>query len=140
MLKQPILDQLHALRLPMMADTYHRLAQDPEVNGLTFDERFALLVDAEWISRQNRKLAKLLRDAHLRLPACPEDVDVQPPARTGSRLTAHVVGKSVGGAPSPRGRDWSYGRRQNLFCVRSRARRLSSGLPRPIPASAPTAG
>jgi len=79
MLKQPILDQLHALRLPMMANAYHRLAQDPETDGLTFDERFALLVDAEWISRQNRKLAKLLRDAHLRLPACPEDVDLQTP-------------------------------------------------------------
>lgn len=79
MLKQQTIDHLHTLRLPAMADAYHRLAQDPETEGLTFDERLGLLVDAEWISRQNRKLAKLLREAKLRLPACPEDVDLQTP-------------------------------------------------------------
>ncbi len=40
------------------------------------DERLGILVDAEFLARDNRKLARLLKDAALRIPsACLEDAD-----------------------------------------------------------------
>ena len=43
---------------------------------LGFDERLALLVDAEWTDRQNKRLDRLLRAAKLRLSgACLEDIE-----------------------------------------------------------------
>ena len=50
------------------------------MTGLAFDERFGLLVDAEWLDRQNKRLARNLREAKLRLSdACIEGIDY--PAR-----------------------------------------------------------
>ena len=50
------------------------------MTGLAFDERFGLLVDAEWMDRQNKRLARNLREAKLRLSdACIEGIDY--PAR-----------------------------------------------------------
>ncbi|MBK6809957.1 MAG: ATP-binding protein [Sandaracinaceae bacterium] len=49
------------------------------VGELPFDERLALLVEAEALSRENTRLAKLMREAKLRIPnACMEDVDYAP--------------------------------------------------------------
>lgn len=50
------------------------------MTDLAFDERFGLLVEAEWIDRQNKRLARSLREAKLRLSdACIEGIDY--PAR-----------------------------------------------------------
>jgi DNA replication protein DnaC len=52
---------------------------DPSMNELSFDERLALLVDAETLARDNKRLHKLLHDAKLRIPgACMEDVYLGP--------------------------------------------------------------
>ena len=42
---------------------------------VSFEERFALLVDRQWNWRQNRALERRLRDARLQGPACVEDID-----------------------------------------------------------------
>ncbi|MBF7084455.1 IstB-like ATP-binding domain-containing protein [Desulfallas sp. Bu1-1] len=46
---------------------------------LSFKERFGLLVEHEWTYRHNKRLARLLKRARLRLPACLEDIDYQQP-------------------------------------------------------------
>jgi DNA replication protein DnaC len=79
MLKQPTLDKLHGLRLSVMAQAWEDQERVPKVADLSFDERFALLVDAEHLARDNRRLGRLLRDANLRLrEACIEDVKALP--------------------------------------------------------------
>jgi DNA replication protein DnaC len=76
MLNAPTLEKLHALRLGTMAETWETQAKDVKAGDLSFDERFAMIVDAEYNARDNRKLARLLKDAELRIPsACLEDVD-----------------------------------------------------------------
>lgn len=76
MLNQPTLEKLHGLRLSVMAGTWQDHAKDPTIGSLTFDERFALLVEAEHMARDNRRLSRLLKNAELRYPnACIEDVD-----------------------------------------------------------------
>ncbi len=72
--RSQILDRLHFLRLPAMADAYER-QQGVESQELTFDERLGFLVDAEVLARQNRKLTRHLQEAKLRVPATPEEIN-----------------------------------------------------------------
>jgi len=75
MLTQPTLEQLNELRLHALARAWQAQHQDPTIDDLGFDERLALLVDAEWTDRQNKRLARLLREAKLRIAgACLEDI------------------------------------------------------------------
>jgi DNA replication protein DnaC len=76
MLNQPTLEKLQALRLTVMAEAWGTQSKNPKVSTLSFDERFGMLVDAEYMARDNRKLDRLLKDAQLRYPAaCIEDVE-----------------------------------------------------------------
>lgn len=79
MLTQPTVDRLRALRLGALADAYLAQQQDAEIAALDFDTRLGLLVDAEHLSRDNRKLARQLKAAKLRIgQACLEDLDYAP--------------------------------------------------------------
>jgi DNA replication protein DnaC len=75
MLNEPTLQKLRAMRLTGMAEALLAQQADPEVSDLSFDERFALLVDAEELFRDNNRRARLMRAAKLRIPsACVEDL------------------------------------------------------------------
>lgn len=77
MLNEPTLQKLYALRLGPMAEAWKNQQKDPTAGAMGFDERLALLVDAEFLARDNRRLARLLKDADLRVTgACLEDVEV----------------------------------------------------------------
>jgi len=58
MLKEPTIEKLRAMRLDGMAESWLAQQQDTGVTKLAFDERFALLVDAEWMHRENRRLSR----------------------------------------------------------------------------------
>jgi DNA replication protein DnaC len=75
MITAPTADRLAALRLRAMADAYRAQLHDPTMMALSFDERLALLVEAEHLARQHRLLDRRLKEANLRIPqACLEDV------------------------------------------------------------------
>jgi DNA replication protein DnaC len=79
MLTEPTLDRLRALHLGAMADAYRTQLQDPAIGVLSFDERIGLLIEAEHLSRENRKLTRRLKEAKLRMPnACLEDLEYAP--------------------------------------------------------------
>src|SRR5262250_476452 len=62
MLNQPTLEKLETLRLHGMAEAFRAQADPAQRDGLaalSFEERFALLVDQEWTWRQNRALSTL---------------------------------------------------------------------------------
>jgi DNA replication protein DnaC len=76
MLTEPTIEKLKAMRLDAMAAAWSEQNGKPDVNHLAFDERFGLLVDAEWLHRENKRLTTALRDAKLRIgAACVEDID-----------------------------------------------------------------
>jgi DNA replication protein DnaC len=76
MLQSPTIEKLHGLRRATMADAWQAQQRDAKIGALSFDERFSLLVDAEYQARDNRRLTRLLKDAQLRIPqACVEDVE-----------------------------------------------------------------
>jgi len=76
MLTEPTTEKLQAMRLDTMATTWRDQTGKPDVHKLAFDERFGMIVDAEWLQRENKRLATALRDAKLRISnACMEDID-----------------------------------------------------------------
>jgi DNA replication protein DnaC len=76
MLTEPTIEKLRALRLDAMATAWSEQQKSAEAMKLSFDERFGMLVDAEWLARENRRLRRVLKDAKLRLTeACIEDID-----------------------------------------------------------------
>ncbi len=79
MLDQQTLNQLRQLRLGGMVDALQQQREQPNTHDLSFEERLAFLVQREVLHRENRRLARLLRDAKLRLSACVEDIDYRHP-------------------------------------------------------------
>ena len=71
MLTEPTNEKLQAMRLDAMASTWRDQAGKPDVHKLAFDERFGMLVDAEWLHRENKRLATALREAKLRIAESP---------------------------------------------------------------------
>jgi DNA replication protein DnaC len=79
MLTEQTMEKLKSLRLDVFAATWAEQQKSPDHINLTFDERLGLLVDAECLQRENRRLDRLLREAKLRLgQACIENVDYGP--------------------------------------------------------------
>jgi DNA replication protein DnaC len=76
MLNEPTIEKLQVLRLQGMLAAWQEQGRHADVSGLGFDERFALLVEAEWLRRENERLVRNLREAKLRLAqASLEDLD-----------------------------------------------------------------
>src|SRR5512143_3639544 len=76
MLNPPTLETLHTLKLAAMATAWTTQQADAAVTGLSFDERFGLLVEAEWVARENLRLTRTLQAAKLKLSqACVEAID-----------------------------------------------------------------
>lgn len=76
MLINQTLEKLHTLRLTGMADALaDQLAHPDRYGELDFTTRLGLLVDREAQDRDNRRLTRNLKTAHLRAQACVEDID-----------------------------------------------------------------
>ncbi len=79
-LTAPTLDKLQSLKLDAMAHAWTEQHHHAELTSLAFDERFGLLVEAEWLARDNKRVTRALKEAKLKLPhACLEAIDY--PAR-----------------------------------------------------------
>jgi len=79
MLIHPTVERLRALGLAAMADALVELQNAPEATELTREDWLGLLVDREATSRENKRLARRLREARLRQAAVVEDVDFRAP-------------------------------------------------------------
>lgn len=61
MASQSTVDKLYNMRLSVMAQAYRDQGELPGAAGMTFDERFAMVVDAEWNAHRVNKRTRLLR-------------------------------------------------------------------------------
>jgi DNA replication protein DnaC len=65
MINQSTLELLRAMKLTAMASELDNQLKDPKVYGtLGFEDRVALITDAEWNRRQANKLARYIKNAH----------------------------------------------------------------------------
>jgi DNA replication protein DnaC len=75
-LNQPTIEKLKALRLEGLLAAWAEQQKAPEVNSLGFDERLGMLIDAEWVCRENKRISRSLKEAKLRITeACVEAID-----------------------------------------------------------------
>lgn len=75
MLDNQTLEGLRRLRLPGMASGLVEQREHPDYHELSFEERLGMLVDRELSERESRRLEKMLKAAHLKMPASIEGVD-----------------------------------------------------------------
>ena len=61
MLNETTIKKMNELQLNSMADSYRQQLLDVAFKDLSFEERFGLIVDAEWARRKNNKLTRLTR-------------------------------------------------------------------------------
>ena len=78
MLNQPTLDKLRGLKLTGMANAFEEQLAKP-LPDLDFETRLGMLIDQEWLLRENRKLQRRLTQAKLQQAACIEDIDYEKP-------------------------------------------------------------
>jgi len=80
MLNEPTMEKLKALKLDGMAAAIAEQHKNADYGALGFDERFGLVVDAEELHRENRRMTRYLDEAKLKIrSACIEGIDY--PAR-----------------------------------------------------------
>ncbi len=79
MLNHQTMDKLLALRLEGMAQALEEQRRQADISQLDFEERFSLLVERQWLWRENRALAARLHHAQLKVAASLEDVDYRHP-------------------------------------------------------------
>lgn len=73
------LEKLSQMRLHTMADAVRQQLEQPSVQELSFEERIAMIVDREWLFRENRRLTRRLKAARLKQQAAVEDIDFRHP-------------------------------------------------------------
>ena len=106
MLNQQTMDKLYTMRMRGMADAFVQQQEDPQTGQLSFEERFALLVDRQWNWRQNRALERRLKDARLQGNACVEDIDFRAARGLDKPLVRSLIQDS----------DWVR-RHQHIFLI-----------------------
>ena len=75
MLNEQTISKLYAMKLNGMAEASEEQRQQPQMADLCFDERFGMLVDRQWVWREDRALNTRLRNAKFKLSAFIEDID-----------------------------------------------------------------
>src|ERR1700720_3262872 len=93
MLIHPTVERLRALGLTAMADAFIELQNAPDADELSREDWLGLLVDREATRRENKRLARRLREARLRQSA-----------RAHHRR--HHLLRRAGGRPADRANGW----------------------------------
>jgi DNA replication protein DnaC len=91
MLTQQTLQQLQDLQLYAMAQAFSDQLQRGDLATLSFEERFGLVVDKEYLARHERRLRTRLRKAQLKQSACVEDLDYQHPRHLDRKLMQELL-------------------------------------------------
>ena len=90
MLSTPTAERLRQMGLGAMAAAWQAQTVDPAIAALSCEDRWGLLVDAEWMARMNRRTQRRVQSAHFRVSATPEDVDYTPPRGLDRPLLARL--------------------------------------------------
>lgn len=92
MLTQPTLDKLHDMKLTAMAEAFSQQLAQPDLQDLSFEDRFAMLVDRQWSFKEDRRINRLLQTARLRDSACIENIDFRAPRCLDKSLVLRLTG------------------------------------------------
>jgi DNA replication protein DnaC len=68
------IQKLIEMKMPGFARAMREMLERPPDSHLTFEDRLGLLVDSEWADRENRKVARRIKEARLSVRAAPEEI------------------------------------------------------------------
>ena len=92
MLTQQTLSKLYDMKLPAMAEAFSQQLEQPDLAELSFEDRFAMLVDRQWTFKEDRRMTRLLRIAKLKDSACIENIDFRTPRALDRSLVVRLSG------------------------------------------------
>ena len=91
MLDNNTVSKLHEMKLSVMATAFQRQFTGNKFQEMSFEERFGLLVDAEWTTRKNNKLKRMIRNADYAFPgACLENIEYHTDRKLDKALIARL--------------------------------------------------
>ncbi|MEL6162167.1 MAG: ATP-binding protein, partial [Cyanobacteria bacterium J06627_32] len=76
---QQTLEQLKDMKLTGLLEAWQEQQEQPTYHDLSFNERLALLVEREYLRRQQQRLKRRLKQAKLFVGAAIADVDFDVP-------------------------------------------------------------
>ncbi len=83
--------KLREMKLGAMATAFSGQLGDNAFYELSFEERVGLMVDAEWTSRQNNRMSRLIRNAGFAIPGARlEDVEYHPDRELNKALITRL--------------------------------------------------
>lgn len=92
MLTEPTVDKLHEMRLRAMADAFRQQLANPSMSALSFEERFGMLVEAEYSKRRNSLMNRLATNAGLKInDACMEGIEYHPDRKLKKDLLSSLA-------------------------------------------------
>ena len=92
MLYEPTITKMLAMKLNGMAEALEEQRKSAETAGLSFEDRLAMLVERQWLWKENRALSTRLKYAKLRQPACVEDIDYRQHRGLQRSVIEHLSG------------------------------------------------
>ncbi|MFH1330658.1 MAG: IS21-like element helper ATPase IstB [Actinomycetota bacterium] len=75
MTNEQTIEKLYDLKLGAMAEAFREMLARADTAGLSFAERLGLLVDKEWLRREENRLERRLKAARLKVTGSVEEVD-----------------------------------------------------------------
>ena len=92
MTNEQTIEKLYDLKLGAMAEAFREMLSRPDQGQLSFAERLGLLVDQEWLRREENRLTRRLKAARLKVPASVEEVDLHTPRGLDRQVFLALVG------------------------------------------------
>ena len=84
--------KLRSMKLSTMAKYFDQQLTNADISNLSFEERFGMLVDIEWATRQNNRLKRLIRAANYAEPsAALENIDYAPDRKLDRTLIERLA-------------------------------------------------
>jgi DNA replication protein DnaC len=94
MIVDETIQKLIDLRLATMAQAFRETLESPQSHDLSFEDKLGILVDREWLERDNRRVARRTKEAKLPIAANIEEVIADP-----ARGIDKSVLRSLAGCP-----------------------------------------
>lgn len=97
MLNEQTIEKLMDTHHKSMAETFREQLPDPAYVGLSFEDRFGMIVDKQWTDRKSNNIAWLMKKATLKMPSASiEDIEYYPDRKLNKELIIQLaVGKYI---------------------------------------------
>ena len=92
MLFEPTMQKMQTMKLHGMVEALEEQRRSATTGEMPFEDRLAMLIERQWLWKENRALSTRLKSTRLRQPACLEDVDYRQKRGLQRSVMDHLAG------------------------------------------------